>query len=1149
VLGHLIVDAVADAYPGHDVRMVAVNLRALEEVARVLDTLAVALIQSLGDWHVLHAVREALTVTEWISTALPEDTPKAENAPPASQESGYLPAVDMFDLLDHLRETLADEVQRTPTSYGQRQRITHLHTLVEKALQVLVPDAASDTSRLLLHARPAAGHGLSICLPPPHSPEQPDQEADAVFHLAQSNYLQLQFSRHVQWAALVGAFQLITEKPHALWRMISGLLADASGPARDALLQRLVGPDSLIDGMQQQFQALGANQVLTLSLDPKEELTSRSDAQRYRLRLESSIAGATIPQQDSRVYGPTLEAALQGLERLLNSFEETPDLKQNLRALGRTLGEDLIQDLAERLEAERSAATDGLTDGTPHLRLQIPRELMRYPWELMHDRHGMLCERFALGRQVFMETQLTRRLMRRKPGPVEVLIIGDPQFDYDRYQQAYRFQPRQLPGAQHEARTVAAAFARLREELAGLPSINVTPLIGTTVTVGEFRQCLRSGQFDIIHYAGHARFDQADPEGSAWLLSDGLLHAREIRNTLAWTESPPWLVFANACEAGMDAGTPVGRYQGDVFGLATAFINQAVTAYIAPLWPVDDAVAAQLAEDFYRALLLERASLGEALRRAKVRAKQDLLGPDGEEEDAVVPPSVALSWASVVLYGDPTPRLLESLWTPYAERSVSREKRQRPSEPASRQRATRVRVRRLAQAPADTTRQLVSGPGMRSVSLDATRGAALPPLETPQVELIEINGLRTWQIIDPQTGQRQPLPGSTIAAAAAKETVRGALGWQRGWKDYVRVIGRWVVDRITGEETPSLLTRLVEQYDKDTVASEQLLLINPGPQLTPLPRPPEPWTWLSRPLRAGQVDRVLVLIHGTFSKTAAPVDGLGEDFLHWARETYRGVIGFDHWTLSKTPEDNARLLWELLDPQLHTGQRLDIITHSRGGLVARAFIELLGHGEAVRRVVFAGTPNAGTSLANPENWSRAADVLVNLAHLDPAGLYGKLSGFLVNLLVSGAVGEIPGLQAQNPEAKGKQQFLGRLQTPDPLPAGVTYAAVAANYEPDREDFNLKRVLGEAGDSALDEFYGAANDLVVDTAHVWAADAEPTLQGTGSAIPATRVLLFNPDPRVPSPPGVQLHRLSGVHHTNLFSWEPTRRFLQQQLTMV
>jgi len=48
------------------------------------------------------------------------------------------------------------------------------------------------------------------------------------------------------------------------------------------------------------------------------------------------------------------------------------------------------------------------------------------------------------------------------------------------------------------------------------------------------------------------------------------------------------------------------------------------------------------------------------------------------------------------------------------------------------------------------------------------------------------------------------------------------------------------------------------------------------------------------------------------------------------------------------------------------------------------------------------------------------------------------------------------------------------------------------------------------------------------------------------IPAQRLLLFNPDGQVPNPPGTQLEEMSGVHHTNLFTWQATQNFLRQQL---
>ena len=66
------------------------------------------------------------------------------------------------------------------------------------------------------------------------------------------------------------------------------------------------------------------------------------------------------------------------------------------------------------------------------------------------------------------------------------------------------------------------------------------------------------------------------------------------------------------------------------------------------------------AADFYRELLLNRASVGEALRRAKVRARGRKGAGDAARQ---------LTLASFVLYGDPTQQLLRILWSGSAQPS------------------------------------------------------------------------------------------------------------------------------------------------------------------------------------------------------------------------------------------------------------------------------------------------------------------------------------------------------------------------------------------------------------------------------------------------------------------------------------------------
>ena len=439
--------------------------------------------------------------------------------------------------------------------------------------------------------------------------------------LMNDSYERFAFHHRVHWAALLGAANLIEQHPRALWRLVSSLLATGSAGTRRDVLRRLTGSDSVVWGLREQFQVMTPAPTLTLSLEQRDDQARDSSpagtkAERYLLRLESTTRGAVVTEQDSRVQPDVMIRALNELNELLQRDVMTTSSLANLRAIGGLLGEDIFQALGRTLEDERQSVLEEGPGATPHLQLQIPLELMSYPWELLHHRGEWLGERFAMGRQVFMQTGLARRVPARRQGCVRPLVIGDPLFDPG-------INYRQLPGARNEAEQVAGWFERAARDVGSIIDFNRErdTRIHTRLTGAALRGLLRDGHYDIVHFAGHGVFRGDDRETSAWIVSDGELWALEIRNTLAEHPAPPWLVFANACEAGMDGGRLERHYQGNVFGLATAFINQGVAAYVGPLWPIDDLLAQHIALEFYQQLLSERRTLGEALRRAKVSAR------------------------------------------------------------------------------------------------------------------------------------------------------------------------------------------------------------------------------------------------------------------------------------------------------------------------------------------------------------------------------------------------------------------------------------------------------------------------------------------------------------------------------------------------
>lgn len=275
------------------------------------------------------------------------------------------------------------------------------------------------------------------------------------------------------------------------------------------------------------------------------------------------------------------------------------------------------------------------------------------------------------------------------------------------------------------------------------------------------------------------------------------------------------------------------------------------------------------------------------------------------------------------------------------------------------------------------------------------------------------------------------------------------------------------------------------------------------------------------PLQPGELaalqghDRVLVLVHGTFSASAmyakefmanGPASAGSQLFqrLADARSTYAALLAFDHPTLSVAPWLNALALRDALAP---CEARLDFVGHSRGGLVISWLLRLAPELKA-RQALFVGSPLGGTSLAAPDKLRRALDTLASFADLAtetalkaniaaPPGLAPLAVGVaglacalgrVLQLgastpLADAAVGLVPGLLAQG--RVGNNLELNQLY---PLPATVDVRAIGGSFKPAEVDEPLwklwKRVThvkDQAKYYGANLIFGQPNDLVVDSA--------------------------------------------------------------------
>nr|HMN27934.1 CHAT domain-containing protein [Caldilineaceae bacterium] len=303
-----------------------------------------------------------------------------------------------------------------------------------------------------------------------------------------------------------------------------------------------------------------------------------------------------------------------------------------LSSLVREMGDLMFRlFVPEEVENFLTSTTCSLTLATNDLEL---------PWEFMYhnlkpdnpaqapgageDEENFLCLNRPIARRLMGRPLPADRLQRLdRPAKRQFLFVANPTLD--------------LSEAEREVDTVVASLEQNWKD-----QITVTVLRGKEATGRRLNQLLRAETFDVIHYSGHAFFDDNDPDYSGLLLYDReIFFAQKIRRLLGGRP----LVFLNSCESARSANeerpasTLDYHLQKPAQGLAASFVYGGALGCLGSLWPINDQRAARFAIEFYN-LVLDGHMIGEAMRRARVRIKSD--SPN------------EITWAAFVLYGDPT---------------------------------------------------------------------------------------------------------------------------------------------------------------------------------------------------------------------------------------------------------------------------------------------------------------------------------------------------------------------------------------------------------------------------------------------------------------------------------------------------------------
>ena len=226
----------------------------------------------------------------------------------------------------------------------------------------------------------------------------------------------------------------------------------------------------------------------------------------------------------------------------------------------------------------------------------VPWELL-YPMDPGHDA-GFLVEQFPV----------TRAVLRRRPA--RRLSLSPARFV--------------LPeGSPPKAQDEIDAIRRLLDpgQPPGEVISSLTPL----------QDLIRSGDFGLLHFACHNRFDPSDSSsiilGNAHF-TPSLMTTAAIGQVLA--RSAP-TVFMNVCSG---AGRVVTYNRLD--GWASRFLEAGAAAFVGPLWAVSAGAAREFAQEFYGQL-----QAGASLGQAVLRARQAAASHPGDP-----------SWLAYSVYGD-----------------------------------------------------------------------------------------------------------------------------------------------------------------------------------------------------------------------------------------------------------------------------------------------------------------------------------------------------------------------------------------------------------------------------------------------------------------------------------------------------------------
>lgn len=231
---------------------------------------------------------------------------------------------------------------------------------------------------------------------------------------------------------------------------------------------------------------------------------------------------------------------------------------------------------------------------------------------------------------------------------LRVLVVADPAEDAP------------LRGAQEEGVQVNDLFAAFNATNGSAVSstVLVTALLGPReATRTNVLRRLMLQSYDVLHFAGHARYDQ-DTTTSGWVFGEGeLVTANELNRI----DRIPKFVFSNACETGVTPDRSERRSVDLAPNFAESFFARGVSNFVCTAWPVEDVAARQFALTLYQHLLglIPTEERGGSRYRVKTPAPMHVAMKHARQKVARSEYNGTRTWGAYQHYGNPYFRLFQ----------------------------------------------------------------------------------------------------------------------------------------------------------------------------------------------------------------------------------------------------------------------------------------------------------------------------------------------------------------------------------------------------------------------------------------------------------------------------------------------------------